>query len=128
MIVNTFPDQSIPNFTGQGLRIFQCRKRYNKKIKKECRVGIYIPSAFTPNHDGKNDIFKPIAFGPISDYLFTIYNRFGEIVFSAVDVNKGWDSRFKSIAQNNNTFLWTCKYRLNGGELTMQKGTVTIIK
>lgn len=99
-----------------------------KIITKECRVGIYIPSAFTPNHDGKNDIFKPIAFGPISDYLFTIYNRFGEIVFSSVDVNRGWDGKFKSIMQDNNTFVWTCIYRLNGGELTMQKGTVTLIK
>ena len=99
-----------------------------KITTKECRVSIFIPTAFTPNHDGKNDIFKPITFGPISDYLFTIYNRFGEIVFSTVDVNKGWDGRFKSIAQENNTFVWTCIYKLNGGELTMQKGTVTLIK
>jgi len=43
--------------------------------------GFFIPSAFTPNKDGKNDFYKPLLLGIVSHYEFSIYNRWGELVF-----------------------------------------------
>src|SRR5258706_7546293 len=58
---------------------------------KNCMEGFYIPTAFTPNNDGKNDVFRPMLFGNVIKYKFIIYNRWGEIVFQTSNLNKGWD-------------------------------------
>ena len=58
---------------------------------KTCLTGFYMPSAFTPNHDGKNDLFKPVIGGVALQYKLTIYNRWGQVVFSSGDPAKGWD-------------------------------------
>jgi gliding motility-associated-like protein len=51
---------------------------------------IYIPTAFTPNRDGKNDVFIPIMMG-IDEYNFYIYDRFGELIFETENQLEGWD-------------------------------------
>ena len=53
---------------------------------------IYIPTAFTPNRDGKNDDFIPILMG-VDEYNFYIYDRFGELIFETEDPLEGWNGR-----------------------------------
>ncbi|HEX6333254.1 MAG TPA: gliding motility-associated C-terminal domain-containing protein, partial [Flavisolibacter sp.] len=48
---------------------------------KDCLRGFYAPTAFTPNGDGRNDVFRPLLFGRISHYRFSIYNRWGQLIF-----------------------------------------------
>ena len=62
---------------------------------KECLSGFHIPSAFTPNNDGKNDTFKPLLYGNLKNFDFTIYSRWGQIVFHSTDVKKGWMEGFQ---------------------------------
>ncbi|MEO5591420.1 MAG: gliding motility-associated C-terminal domain-containing protein [Chitinophagaceae bacterium] len=95
---------------------------------EDCMIGFYVPSAFSPNHDGKNDIFRPLLFGNIKSYHFTIYNRWGQLVFDATDPAKGWDGNVNGQMQNINIFIWTCSYQFEGQELLIKKGTVTLIK
>ena len=52
----------------------------------------YIPTAFTPNRDGKNDVFIPIM-RSVNEYNFSIYDRFGGIVFETDDQSKGWNGK-----------------------------------
>ena len=63
---------------------------------------IFVPNAFTPNKDGKNEVFIPRAIlifnqtgNPILDYKFEIFNRWGEQVFESNDLNLGWDGTYK---------------------------------
>ncbi len=63
---------------------------------------VFVPNAFTPNKDGKNEVFIPKAIlifnqtgNPILDYKFEIYNRWGEQVFETNDLNVGWDGTYK---------------------------------
>jgi gliding motility-associated-like protein len=63
---------------------------------------VFVPNAFTPNKDGKNEVFIPRAIlvfnqtgNPILDYKFEIYNRWGERVFESNDINIGWDGTYK---------------------------------
>jgi gliding motility-associated-like protein len=63
---------------------------------------IFVPNAFTPNGDTKNEVFIPRAIlifnqtgNPILDYKFEVYNRWGEQVFFSNDVNTGWDGTYK---------------------------------
>ncbi len=58
-------------------------------LNQECIGGIYFPSAFTPNGDGKNDSFKPIIHARLTNYYFAIYNRLGHVVFEEIESAKG---------------------------------------
>jgi gliding motility-associated-like protein len=55
---------------------------------------IFIPSAFTPNGDGMNDIYKPSLIG-VHNYYFRVFNRWGEQVFMTENPTEGWDGTFK---------------------------------
>lgn len=95
---------------------------------KQCMLGVYIPSAFTPNKDGRNDLFIPQIFGVLKKYQLTVYNRWGAIIFQTTDPDKGWDGRVSGIPQDSGVFIWTCTYQLEGMEGKSEKGTVTIVR
>ena len=94
---------------------------------KICNYGLFVPSAFTPNDDGKNDVFRPLLFGKIVKYRFVIYNRWGEKVFETADPRKAWDGKFNGMPQSSFVFVWQCFYQLEGGPPSFQMGTVTLM-
>jgi len=95
---------------------------------KQCMFGVYIPTAFTPNRDGKNDVFKPMVFGILKQYRLSVYNRWGSVVFQTTDPEKGWDGRIAGILQDNAVFVWICTYQLEGAVPRTEKGTVFLIR
>lgn len=95
---------------------------------KDCMEGFYIPTAFTPNHDGKNDVFRPLLFGKVKKYSFTIYNRWGQVVFQTPDLNKAWDGNVAGLSQDSNVFVWMCTYQFEGEEVRTERGTVMVIR
>jgi gliding motility-associated-like protein len=95
---------------------------------KECLTGFHIPTAFTPNHDGRNDVYKPFIGGIVKQYQFTIYNRWGQVIFTTKDLNKGWDGTFGGQRQDANVFTWMCTYLLEGEKVKREQGTVTLIR
>ncbi|RYZ55197.1 MAG: gliding motility-associated C-terminal domain-containing protein, partial [Sphingobacteriales bacterium] len=97
-------------------------------VLKECMKGFYIPTAFTPNGDRKNDELKPLLFGKVKTYRFTIYNRWGQVIFQTTDQFKGWDGRVAGTPQRSDTFVWTCTYQFEGESEKTAKGTVTVIR
>ena len=97
-------------------------------IPKECLAGFYIPSAFTPNNDGKNDLFRPLLVGNIRRFEFWIYNRWGQPVFHTTDIKRGWDGTFNGIQQNSDVFVWLCRYQLEGESAETKKGAFTLIR
>jgi len=95
---------------------------------KQCMEGFYIPNAFTPNNDGKNDIFKPLLFGNVTRYSFIIYNRFGQKVFETTDLSRGWYGSLHGMNLPGDVFIWTCTYQFAGSEKEMKKGTVMLVR
>jgi gliding motility-associated-like protein len=95
---------------------------------KQCMTGFYIPTAFTPNGDGKNDLFQPLLLGRIKKFGFTVYNRWGQVIFQTTEQHKGWDGKVAGLDQRSDVFVWTCTYQLEGEEVKQQKGTVTIVR
>lgn len=83
-------------------------------LPKDCLKGFFMPTAFTPNNDGKNDILKPILLGNVKQYEFWIYNRWGQLVFHNTDPSKGWNGIFKGLNQDGNAFVWICLYQFEG--------------
>lgn len=97
-------------------------------LSKQCLQGTYIPTAFSPNGDGKNDLFRPLFFGRIKQFRFMVYNRWGEVVFQTTELQKGWDGRIAGVPLETGVFVWTCTYQKEGEPVKNEKGTVTLVR
>ena len=97
-------------------------------LPKECMKGLYVPTAFSPNQDGKNDVFKPLIFGNILHFEWTIYNRYGQAVFTTHNTAEGWDGTVKGILQNPAGFIWQCRYQLEGEKMKFKSGAVVLVR
>ena len=97
-------------------------------LPKQCMSGVYIPTAFTPYRDGKNDFFKALVFGKVLSFKLQVFDRAGQIVFQTTDPNKSWDGRYKGMDYSTTVFVWQCFYQLEGQQPGFQKGTVTLIR
>lgn len=97
-------------------------------IPKECLLGFFMPTGFTPNHDGKNDLLSPILLGDVVKYTFSVYNRWGQLVFQSSDWKQGWDGKYNGIDQPSAVFIWTCIYQFRGESQQYKKGTAVLIR
>jgi gliding motility-associated-like protein len=88
---------------------------------------IYVPNAFTPNGDGKNDILKVLPVGITLDY-FNVYNRWGQLVFTTSSIYRGWDGTVKGVLQPSETYVWMAKGTDYKGRPVLRKGSVTILQ
>jgi gliding motility-associated-like protein len=89
---------------------------------------IFVPTAFTPNGDGLNDLFRPIAVGIKKFEYFRVYNRWGQLVFSTNINGQGWDGKISGRLQSTNTFVWIVAGIDYLDKPFFQKGAVTLIK
>jgi gliding motility-associated-like protein len=106
-----------------------CRGADSTRIfQKKCLEGVFVPNAFTPNKDGKNDGFKPLVFLSVEYFEFWVFNRWGEIVFQTVTIGKGWDGTFKGKEMPSGNFIWKCAYRERGKTTEVLKGNVILLR
>ena len=89
---------------------------------------IYMPTAFTPNNDGKNDIFKPFTVGIEKINYFKIFNRWGQMVFSTERLNDGWDGKIGSAEQPSEVYVWMVQGVTKDNKIITKKGTVLLIR
>jgi len=95
---------------------------------------VYVPTAFTPNGDGKNDIFKPVSLFLHNDqtnslygYTFEVYNRWGEMVFRTNDVQSGWDGTYSNKKCIAGSYLWRMNAVGMDGEYHSYYGSVLLL-
>ncbi len=89
---------------------------------------IYVPSGFTPNNDGLNDVLKAIPVGIRELRYFRIFNRWGQMVFSTRNPQQGWDGKIKGAEQPTGSFVWVAEAIDYLGNQVVYKGIVTIIR
>jgi len=115
---------------------YNCSTTDEVNVKVLCNKGtIYVPNAFTPNGDGKNDIFYiGKSFGVQEIKSFNIFNRWGQLVFSRKNIQanepgSGWDGRVKGqMVETTTVFVYTIEAICNEGLPVVIKGTVTLVK
>jgi gliding motility-associated-like protein len=95
---------------------------------KVCLREIRFPNAFTPNHDGRNDIFKPTIIGRLENFEMIIYNRWGQIVFRTTSPATGWNGSVNGLEQTTGTYIWLSRYKFFKQETKTARGTITVIK
>ena len=76
------------------------------KVNIEIKVSLDVPTAFTPNGDGINDIIYPGGWGIRKLYFFKVFNRWGQLVFESNDLKIGWDGVFQGVPQNMETYVY----------------------
>lgn len=89
---------------------------------------IFVPNAFTPNGDGKNDVSRPILVGITKLNYFSIYNRWGQLIFTTTEENKGWDGRFNGVPQPSGAYVYQALGVDFLGKTVFKKGTVVLIR
>ena len=93
-----------------------------------CECSLFMPTGFTPNRDGKNESMKPFSNCPVTG-RFSIYNRWGQLVYQTNDLQKGWDGVYNSIQQATGVYVYqvSYKYTFRPGEF-VKKGTFVLIR
>ncbi|PZF70930.1 T9SS type B sorting domain-containing protein [Taibaiella soli] len=91
---------------------------------------VWMPSAFSPNGDGRNDIFRIITDNPnVKVQQLNVYNRYGQRVFVSNLNNGGWDGTYSGVAQPVGVYFWDLQYMVLGtSETFYQKGDITLVR
>ncbi|MGZ5244344.1 MAG: T9SS type B sorting domain-containing protein [Bacteroidia bacterium] len=88
---------------------------------------IIVPNAFSPNNDSINDVFSFSAIG-IESYELTIYNRWGEKIYSGTEKDKGWDGKFKNALSPEGVYLYKLSAKPYVGKTIHQRGNLTLLR
>jgi gliding motility-associated-like protein len=90
--------------------------------------GFWVPAAFSPNGDGLNDVLTPLALGLKSIEKFSIYNRWGQLMFSTSRIGEGWNGKFKGKIQETGTYVWFAFGTDYTNKKLQAKGNVILIQ
>ncbi len=123
------PRDSITTYKVYGMNEWACRDSATITIRVFFDEDEYIPNAFTPNGDGRNDIFRigKMQYKKLID--FTIYNRWGQEVYhNPYDPNAGWDGTSWGIPQDMGVYYYSIMIETAGGIVKQYKGDVTLIR
>lgn len=105
-----------------------CKGEASVTLKVYKGPDIYVPTAFTPNRDGKNDVLKPFPVGIKNYTFFRVYNRWGQVIFSTSEFNKGWDGTARGQEQPSGTYVWVVEGFTKENKKISKKGTVALIR
>jgi gliding motility-associated-like protein len=105
-----------------------CKGESYVRIKAYKGSDIYVPTGFTPNHDGKNDKFTPLPVGIKKINYFRVFNRWGQMVFSSTTLNEGWDGKLGGVEQPGGVFVWMVQGITIDNRVITKKGTVVLIR
>ncbi|MCE7063960.1 gliding motility-associated C-terminal domain-containing protein [Dyadobacter sp. CY326] len=105
-----------------------CAGKGTVNLRVRRREHLNVPTAFSPNGDGKNEVLIPVVNEISSLSYFKIYNRWGQLVFFTKELNKGWDGTFKGEAVVSGAYVWAIEGVSSEGRVMKREGTVLLIK
>ncbi len=111
------------SYTLSAVSIFGCSNE--DKVLVKVVTGIYVPTAFTPNGDGKNDRWQIPFLDPAFDATVSVFNRHGQLVYHAVSEIVSWDGRVNGAPQPSGVYPYLVTFKTSKLKL---KGTITLIR
>lgn len=130
----TFPSDGAGSYEVclEAANTYGCSDTTCKMVKVDGRFILYVPNAFTPDGDGVNDKFGPVLQGhDPNNYRFSIYDRWGEVVFESHHPEKKWDGSIKGDAGGSKTdvYVWRLVTKnKHTGKDVVRRGHVTLIR
>ena len=88
---------------------------------------LYVPNAFTPNYDGRNDVFLPKGRG-ISKYNLMVFDRWGQKLFESNEFTEGWDGTFGGVLCKNDVYIWKIIASFSNAKPKEYTGQIMLIK
>ena len=97
------------------------------------KENVFIPNTFSPNGDGRNEIFYPKGTGLFRIKSMRIFNRWGEVVFenkefAANDASAGWNGTFKGKVASSDVYIYTMEILCENNAIIPFKGNVTLLR
>jgi len=89
---------------------------------------VYFPNAFTPNGDGKNDVFRVVTSSLQRIKTFRIVNRWGQVMFETTNQHQGWDGKHGGVPQDLGTYYYFIEYTCANGKTFQEKGEILLLK
>lgn len=130
------PQQYYPTRKEQDYRIRlvvldtqNCLDTVDHVIKAAMSCYIDVPTAFSPNNDGMNDFLYPLSAYRAIDLDFSVYNRFGQLVFHSTDWTQKWDGTVKGKPADVGSYVWMLRYTIkDSGKKVFKKGTTVLLR
>ncbi len=109
---------------------FGCSRTDSVNIRACCgEDGIFVPNVFSPNDDGVNDFFKPLLAERCTSFEFSVFDRWGELIFTGTDAGNGWNGKFREKLAPSGVYIWVLNYKTGvGGDKKTAKGDVALVR
>jgi gliding motility-associated-like protein len=111
-----------------GMNFWGCKDTAYVKMDIDYSMLETIPSAFSPNGDGRNDVFRIGQMKYQRLLEFRIFSRWGHEVYSSTDLNKGWDGTYKGEPQEVGVYHYIIRVATPDGKMRTFKGDVTLVR
>jgi gliding motility-associated-like protein len=105
-----------------------CMQKDSVYMNAKACCDIFIPNAFSPNNDGKNDLFRIVSQPNQDIHQFRVVNRWGQTVFQTVSMYIGWDGSFNGKAQDPGTYFYYVKYTCSDGTIKEKSGDFMLVR
>jgi gliding motility-associated-like protein len=116
------------NYIVSGMDSNGCIYRDTVKVIVDYRDNLLIPSGFTPNNDGRNDVFKVINASFQRLMEFRVFNRWGQEIFTTTDITDGWDGKWKGVEQPVGNYQYLIRVAYPDGNVETYKGDINLIR
>lgn len=127
----TFPDTGFYQVDLIVANNVACTDTMSVVIDVSPFITYFLPNAFTPNNDAKNDEFVGVGISDnIADFRISIFNRYGEEIYTSEDPAEGWNGRKNNTGEDApaGIYVYTVKYLNPRGEQTVKRGHVTLVR
>ncbi len=106
--------------------LFPDKEMYSNTIILEQRSGLYVPSAFSPNGDGVNDLFF-VQGRFLDNFRLSVFNKWGELIYQSLNFTDQWDGTFRGKIVPTDVYVYVLEASDVNGKKFTRKGTITIL-
>ena len=125
---NEFSDTGVMTTTLLIIDIYGCQHDTSKSFLTYPANQIWVPNAFSPNENRLNETFGPVGISYARNYEMSIYNRWGELIFTTKNLNENWDGTYKGEAVQPGVYVYKIKFINLQDKLVTRSGSVTLLR
>ena len=118
------------NYTITATDSYGCNKIFSTHVAAQncADCNVYVPTAFTPNGDGLNDVFRATLRCFTTAFHCIIFDRWGRQIFESNNINKGWNGTFKGTRLTQGAYVYIINYKTTTGKSKQAKGVVLLME
>ncbi|OMP78866.1 gliding motility-associated C-terminal domain-containing protein [[Flexibacter] sp. ATCC 35208] len=106
-----------------------CMVEGEADVSREARdCALYLPTAFSPNGDGKNDIFRAVVHDDVKAFNLSVYGRWGQLLFHSANPDQGWDGIFGGNRMPSGSYVYVVTYTDSKGQSMKQMGSLVMVR